>query len=94
MRKTIFKSAKSLCGAVALIALLISVLSFTPPKNQPNFSFAYLSDLHIAEGAGSIEDLNACVADINSNKALKLQATLQTLAQTRSLNLPNPSWTR
>ena len=71
MRKTIFKSARSLCGAVALIALLISVLSFTPLKNQPNFSFAYLSDLHIAEGAGSIEDLNACVADINSNKALK-----------------------
>ena len=71
MRKTIFKSARSLCGAVAVIALLISVLSFTPPKNQPNFSFAYLSDLHIAEGAGSIEDLNACVADINSNKALK-----------------------
>ncbi len=35
--------------------------------SKANFSFAYLSDVHIALGAKAIEDAEACVADINKN---------------------------
>ena len=38
---------------------------------MPNFSFAYLSDVHIAQGAKSVEDAEACVADINGNPDIK-----------------------
>lgn len=37
----------------------------------PNFSFAYLSDVHISLGSKSVEDAEACVADINKNPQIK-----------------------
>lgn len=36
-------------------------------KAEEGFTFAYLSDIHIAEGAKSVEDAISCVADINAN---------------------------
>ncbi len=38
--------------------------------NAQNFSFAYLSDTHIAVGAESVKQLKQCVDDINENKEL------------------------
>ncbi len=35
--------------------------------SKANFSFAYMSDIHIALGAKAIEDAEACVKDINAN---------------------------
>ncbi len=35
--------------------------------SKANFSFAYMSDIHIALEAKAIEDAEACVTDINSN---------------------------
>ena len=40
------------------------------PLFSQQFKFAYLSDTHIAEGAASIEDLQACIDDINKNDEL------------------------
>lgn len=36
-------------------------------SGQNKGQFAYLADTHIAEGAASIEELEACIKDINSN---------------------------
>ena len=38
--------------------------------NAQNFSFAYLSDTHIAVGAESVKQLKQCIDDINENKEL------------------------
>lgn len=38
---------------------------------QERFSFAWLADLHIADGAASIQDLQDCVNDINANDSLR-----------------------
>lgn len=40
-------------------------------KTEFDFSFAYLSDIHIALGAKSVEDAQACIDDINRNPDLK-----------------------
>lgn len=36
-------------------------------KGDFNFTFAYLSDIHIALGSESVEDAKACIDDINAN---------------------------
>ncbi len=36
-----------------------------------NFSFAYLSDIHISSGAKSVEDIRTCIADINKNPQIR-----------------------
>lgn len=51
--------------------ILIAVALFTVANlNAQKFSFAYLSDTHIAVGAESVKELKECIADINSNKEL------------------------
>lgn len=45
---------------------LLGVLSLS----AQNFSFAYLTDTHVALGAKSVDELRECIKDINSNKEL------------------------
>ena len=61
---------KYLSALTAALALTIT-LTLSAKGSGPNFSFAYLSDLHISEGAGSVADLEACIADINGRNDLK-----------------------
>ena len=63
---------------VAAILFVCSVAAYaqsegskSEKENGRNFSFAYLSDIHIALGAKSVEDAQACVEDINKNPQLK-----------------------
>ena len=49
-----------------LFTLIVATVIALPLFSQ-QFKFAYLSDTHIAEGAASIEDLQACIDDINRN---------------------------
>lgn len=46
---------------------MISVFVSFSMDGQNSGKFAYLADTHIAEGAKSVEELEACIADINSN---------------------------
>ncbi|MBR7157218.1 MAG: hypothetical protein IKD16_02350 [Bacteroidales bacterium] len=61
---------------VAAILLACTVAAFAQSErdkseNERSFSFAYLSDIHIALGAKSVEDAQACIDDINRNPQLK-----------------------
>lgn len=40
-------------------------------QGSPYFSFAFLTDIHIAKDAPSIKDLEACIADINNNNDIR-----------------------
>lgn len=60
MRRT-FLIATLLCG------LFLSTLTYS----QERFSFAWLADTHIAEGAKSQADLQACIQDINANDSIR-----------------------
>ncbi len=69
------KVLSTLCITLALTGL-ISISSASECAAQEkaenraskaNFSFAYMSDIHIALGAKAIEDAEACVKDINAN---------------------------
>lgn len=54
-------------------ALVVSFAKAQPksqPKGNPFFTFAYLSDIHIAQGAKSVEDAIVCMEDINKNKEI------------------------
>src|SRR5574344_175181 len=62
----VFLTAVSLFGAVCF-----SFAWQQKIEGRPYFSFAYLSDTHISEGANAIEDLQACVKEINDNPNLK-----------------------
>lgn len=56
---------------LVLFFLLAAVgLSAQNSVNKP-FSFAYLSDIHIAEGTSRIDDAITCVNDINSLPQIK-----------------------
>lgn len=52
-----------------IFTLIVATIVAMPLFSQ-QFKFAYLSDTHIAEGAASIEDLQACINDINKNDEL------------------------
>lgn len=41
------------------------------PKGEPFFTFAYLSDIHISQGAKGVEDAIVCMEDINKNKEIE-----------------------
>ena len=59
-----FKSISKKC--TVLVAAMLVALS----AGAQDFSFAYLSDIHISVGSGSVEDAKKCVADINKQKGL------------------------
>lgn len=40
-------------------------------QGEKKFSFAFLSDIHIAQGAKSVEDAILCMEDINKNKEIE-----------------------
>lgn len=50
-------------------ALFIGMMIFCV-ANAQNFSFAYMSDVHISVGSKTVEDARACIADINNQKDL------------------------
>lgn len=56
-----------------MVALMVLSLTCSAvlSAQEPDFSFAYLSDIHIAHGAKSVEDAQACIEDINRNPELK-----------------------
>lgn len=67
---------KKLLYFMLTVASLFCAVSFSFAQQQvvsgaPHFSFAFLSDLHISEGANAIDDLNACISDINDNSQIK-----------------------
>ncbi len=55
-----------------ILVLLLTPLSaiLSQSKEKP-FSFAFLNDIHIAEGAKSVEDALKCVEDVNNNKEVE-----------------------
>lgn len=50
-----------------LIFIALAIVSSISLVGQENGKFAFLADTHIAEGAASVEELAACIEDINSN---------------------------
>lgn len=50
--------------------LFASTIVLAQSKDQP-FSFAFLSDIHIARGAKSVEDAIVCMEDINKNRKIE-----------------------
>ncbi len=53
-------------AAVSAVLLFIATTLFAS-ANEKRFTFAYLSDVHIALGSQSVEDARACIDDINNN---------------------------
>jgi len=53
--------------AAVSAALLFIATTLFASANEKRFTFAYLSDVHIALGSQSVEDARACIDDINSN---------------------------
>lgn len=53
--------------AAVSAALLFIVMALSAKADEHKFTFAYLSDVHIALGAQSVEDARACIDDINNN---------------------------
>lgn len=56
---------------ITLTLALIFLSIFSLIGQERNLSYAYLSDTHIAENAKSVEELEACVKEINENDTLK-----------------------
>lgn len=52
------------------LVVLLAVVCMAAGAYAQDFSFAYLSDVHISVGSGSVEDARKCVADINNQKGL------------------------
>ena len=55
--------------AAVSAALLFIATTLFASANEKRFTFAYLSDVHIALGSQSVEDARACIDDINNNQA-------------------------
>ncbi len=53
--------------AAVSAALLFIVMALSAKADEHKFTFAYLSDVHIALGSQSVEDARACIDDINNN---------------------------
>ncbi|MBQ8034633.1 MAG: PQQ-binding-like beta-propeller repeat protein [Bacteroidales bacterium] len=53
--------------AAVSAALLFIVMALSAKADEHKFTFAYLSDVHIALGSQSVEDARVCIDDINSN---------------------------
>ena len=53
--------------AAVSAALLFIATTLFASANEKRFTFAYLSDVHIALGSQSVEDARACIDDINNN---------------------------
>lgn len=51
-------------------AMLLVMACVSLAAMAQDFSFAYLSDIHISVGGGSVDDAKKCVADINKQKGL------------------------
>ena len=51
-----------------LLLTALLVIPYVGFSQSAPFKFAYLSDLHISEGSPHIDNLNACIDDINSRK--------------------------
>ena len=56
---------------VKVSCLLLAFLFSWNLYAQERFSFAWLADLHIADGSASIHDLQDCIDDINANDSLR-----------------------
>lgn len=50
-----------------VLLCVVSLLFVISVNGQNSGKFAFLADTHLAEGANSIAELEACIADINSN---------------------------
>ncbi len=50
--------------------LILSVVN-AQPKGKPFFTFAFLADIHIAEGSASVQDALLCMEDINKNRDIE-----------------------
>ena len=50
--------------------MLVAAMLIALAAGAQDFSFAYLSDIHISVGSGSVDDAKKCVADINKQKGL------------------------
>lgn len=56
---------------IGLCLLFASSVMAQATKGDHKFSFAFLSDIHIAQGAKSVEDAILCMEDINKNKEIE-----------------------
>lgn len=52
------------------LIVLLAAICLAAGAYAQDFSFAYLSDVHISVGSGSVDDARKCVADINNQKGL------------------------
>ena len=52
------------------LIVLLAAIYLAAGAYAQDFSFAYLSDVHISVGSGSVDDARKCVADINNQKGL------------------------
>ncbi len=57
----------SACGLAAVLTLVFSLSANGQTEKIGNFSFAYLSDIHLGVDSPSVVDAQACIDDINSN---------------------------
>lgn len=70
-KKTIYLAAALFMAAVCSVFDAVAVEHVEKQNSEKgSFTFAYLSDIHIAEGAKSVEDVQACIADINANSLI------------------------
>ena len=51
-------------------AAFVAALLFSATLLAQDFSFAYMSDVHISVGSQTVEDAKKCMADINKQKGL------------------------
>lgn len=52
------------------LVVLLAAICIAAGAFAQDFSFAFLSDIHISVGSGSVDDARKCVADINNQKGL------------------------
>ena len=57
------------CTRICLIIALTMNL-FRLSAQEETIKFAFLTDLHYAEGAPSVQDLRACIRDVNTQEDL------------------------
>ena len=50
--------------------MLVAAMLLAFTAGAQDFSFAYMSDVHIAVGSTTVDDAKKCVADINKQKGL------------------------
>ncbi|MEG0890564.1 MAG: PQQ-binding-like beta-propeller repeat protein [Bacteroidales bacterium] len=56
---------------IVIFCVLFATTICAQPKGESIFSFAFLSDIHIAKGAKSVDDAILCVEDINKNEGIE-----------------------